>query len=697
MSESTEHSTEHSTEPKSGPKDELIEGLLTSSPAPLRERSTLAVGGAPRFAALLSSEDELRAVCRWAMREGLELYPIGGGSNILCADEGLEGLALSLSDQELSWEPSAEESGVTLVTAGAGLEWDELVAWSVARGLAGIECLSGIPGQVGAAPIQNIGAYGQELSDCCVGVRVYDSLRDELSWWGPERCAWSYRDSAFKRHPRRFIVLKLRLALREGGAPTLRYEQLTERLGPTPSLAELRAELLRLRASKSMVYDPSDPNHRSAGSFFLNPILSPQEMSALERRAVERSLPSPPRWREGLGFKVPAAWLIERAGCPKGYGEGRAGLSSAHCLALINRGGASASELINLAREVQLKVHERFGLWLQAEVNLWGFQSPQLAPVSSSLQQPSGLELRGGRRPRVALASCAQLPPWERDDEPLIAALRARGLEVERPQWRDPLVEWSRYDLVIPRTTWDYQESPEAFLAWLTQVEAQSALANDAEVIRWNLNKRYLQDLEALGATTPATRWIERVNAATEAPSAEELRVLCDERGWRRAFLKPTVAANAWGTARFDCEEPEELERASALLRELLTERSFILQPYYEGVETEGELSMIFFGGRFSHAVQKVPKAGDYRVQDDHGASDRPWSAPAAWIERAQRLLSALPYELLYARVDCLRGADGAAHLIELELIEPSLFFRHDQGAGERLAELIAQRLRCAP
>jgi|GEM_PF-14184 len=672
---------------------ELPAGRVHDRPTPLKALTTLGVGGAPRYEVEVFTDSELRSVVRWARTQGLPLYPLGGGSNVLCADEPLHAVIVRFGSRELTLDKPVAKNGLTILTASAGLSWDALVEESVQRGLAGLECLSGIPGQVGAAPIQNIGAYGQSLSDTCVGVKVYDTLRDELDWWSPERCDFGYRSSVFKRHPRRFVILKVRFALRSKGAPTLRYPQLKDRLPQgAVSLEEVRSEVLALRRSKSMVYDPQDPNHRSAGSFFLNPVLSPQELASLEARAEASSLPAPPRWADGAGFKVPAAWLIERAGCPKGYGEGQAGLSSEHCLALINRGEASAQALIELARDVQQKVKEAFGVWLSPEVNLWGFHGAPLSEVSGS-SAPVRVSWPGAP-PQVALASCRALPPWERDDAPLLAELQRRGVEVSCPHWDDPLVEWGSYDLVIPRTTWDYQERPQAFRDWLSLVDQVSALAHPVSLIEWNLNKIYLKDLEARGVATPPTCWIEQVRSTADAPSAEALKTMCERRGWRHAFLKPTIAANAWGTLRFDSQDPDSLELATAHLSALLTQRSFILQAYNHRVETDGEYSMIFFGERFSHGVQKLPRSGDYRVQDDHGASDRPWTPPAEWVEAGERLLKGLPHRSVYARVDSLKGPDDAPQLIELEVIEPSLFFRHDPEAPARFAEVICDQLR---
>ena len=282
---------------------------VSANPAPLRERTTLELGGAPRFEARVSDVKELSEVLTWAQAQGLPLYPLGGGSNVLCSDEGLEGVLLTLTDAEVMWgEPNAQ--GEVRVTAGAAVVWDQLVAESVARGLAGLECLSGIPGWVGAAPVQNIGAYGQSLSDTCEAVEVYDLFDERASWWRAEDCGWGYRSSAFKRHAGRFVVLKARFKLKESGAPTLAYPQLKAHLeahleaqelerGEGVSLELVRREVLALRASKSMVYDRADPNHRSAGSFFLNPLLSPQALRSLKTRAEALGVAEPPAWSEG--------------------------------------------------------------------------------------------------------------------------------------------------------------------------------------------------------------------------------------------------------------------------------------------------------------------------------------------------------------------------------------------------------------
>lgn len=298
--------------------------------------------------------------------------------------------------------------------------------------------------------------------------------------------------------------------------------------------------------------------------------------------------------------------------------------------------------------------------------------------------------------PRIALATCANLPGWERDDEPLHAALAARGVAFERPIWDDPRVDWSRYDLVVIRTTWDYAGKHAAFLAWAEALAGR--LLNPAPVVAWNTDKRYLRALAQLGVPIAPSLWFD----VGETP---KLAQRASEAGIERGFLKPVVGANSLGTLRFDARDPAELAAAELELERMLAHEAMILQPYLSAVEDEGELSVICFDGAVSHAVRKVPVAGDYRVQDDYGASDEPIAlsdelasvvaATFAGLERiaaAEGWAAALP--LAYARVDLLRDAGGSLVLNELEIVEPSLFFRHDPEAGERFASALLNRAR---
>lgn len=271
----------------------------------------------------------------------------------------------------------------------AGEPWDELVAHAVDLGLAGLECLSGIPGDVGAAPIQNIGAYGQEVSETITSVRAVD--RETLAVVDLEAGAlgFGYRDSIFKREAvDRYVLTRVRFALRAGGPEAVRYAELAQgltALGATeaPSLAEVRTAVLALRRGKSMLFDPEGENGRSAGSFFTNVTLAPPAFAALEAAVDAAAVLAPgervPRFPAPAGhLKVPAAWLIERAGFAKGAGEGRVGLSTRHTLAIVNRGGATAGEVAAFARRVRAQVLARFGVALTPEPVLWGFAPEEL-------------------------------------------------------------------------------------------------------------------------------------------------------------------------------------------------------------------------------------------------------------------------------------------------------------------------------
>jgi glutathione synthase/RimK-type ligase-like ATP-grasp enzyme len=284
---------------------------------------------------------------------------------------------------------------------------------------------------------------------------------------------------------------------------------------------------------------------------------------------------------------------------------------------------------------------------------------------------------------RIALVSCSNLPTWEIDDLPLQAALRARGAEVLVPSWDDPAFAWERVDAAVLRTTWDYVPRYPEFVRFVEAVAQRTRLFNPPALVRWNLDKRYLRELEAAGAPLAPTAWIGPHEAADVARRL-------GEGAPRIAFLKPAVGASASGTLRFatDAAGIAAAERHAA---EHPCPAGYLLQPYLAKVETEGERSLIYFAGEFSHAVRKVPRAGDYRVQDDYGASDFPHVPTAAEREAAARALAALPTKTppLYARVDLLSDDAGRPVLAEVELVEPSLFFRHDASAPERFARAV--------
>jgi UDP-N-acetylmuramate dehydrogenase len=335
----------------------------------LSELTTLRLGGpAARYLEAPTEEAVIEAVAA-ADRAGEPLLVLAGGSNVVVADEGFPGTVVRIATRGVA------RDGATLEVA-AGEPWDPLVAACVAGGLAGVECLAGIPGSVGATPIQNVGAYGQEVAETIRGVRVLDRADGTVHALAPSECGFTYRSSAFKRAPGRWVVLAVRFALEasEQSAP-IRYPELARALGVevgarAPS-AEVREAVLALRRGKGMVLDPDDPDTASAGSFFTNPVLDADASAALQERAAQRLGPDvrPPAWPQGDGqVKTSAAWLIEHAGFRRGQGnpDGIA-ISSKHTLALTNRGAGTTAELVALARAIADGVQEAFGVALVPE------------------------------------------------------------------------------------------------------------------------------------------------------------------------------------------------------------------------------------------------------------------------------------------------------------------------------------------
>jgi UDP-N-acetylmuramate dehydrogenase len=343
---------------------------------PLAPLTTLELGGHARHLAEASDEAAVLEAVRWAEARALPLLVLGGGSNLVIADGGFDGLVLRVAARGQA--RAAAAGGEVRVTARAGEPWDALVAATVGAGLAGLECLSGIPGHAGATPIQNVGAYGQEVADTVRAVRALERATGRVVDLRPEDCGFGYRTSAFKRDPERYVVVSVTFGLRPGGAPTLRYRELVDALAGAgaaasatpPTLAEVRAAVLRLRRAKSMVIDPADPNRRSVGSFFTNPVVTAGEAARIAAAAAPSELP---RWPAGDGLvKLPAAWLIERAGIDKGTRRGPVGVSSRHTLALVHHGGGTTAALLGLAREVRDAVRARFGVTLVPEPVLVG-------------------------------------------------------------------------------------------------------------------------------------------------------------------------------------------------------------------------------------------------------------------------------------------------------------------------------------
>ena len=342
---------------------------------PLAPFTTLELGGPARHFVDAADEGAVVEALRWADGRKLPVAILGGGSNMVVSDAGFDGLVVRIATRGKRFDAAG---GDVIVTAAAGEPWDDLVAEAVGRGLGGLECLSGIPGLVGATPIQNVGAYGQEVAETVRAVRVLERVTWRTRELSPEACGFDYRDSTFKREPTRFVVLSVSFGLRPGAAPALRYRELAESLAgdgtreAAPTLADARATVLALRAKKSMLVTEGDPNRRSVGSFFTNPIVAANEAEAVAVRAGDEGT-NMPRWPAGDGrVKLSAGWLIERAGIAKGLRRGPVGVSSAHALALVHHGGGTTAALIALAREICEAVRMRFGVTLVPEPTFIG-------------------------------------------------------------------------------------------------------------------------------------------------------------------------------------------------------------------------------------------------------------------------------------------------------------------------------------
>lgn len=346
----------------------------------LSELTTTRVGGPALELHAPEDRAALVAVARELFAEHDEVVVLGGGSNTIAGDGEVETPVLHVRTRGRELVQDREdEVGTVLVRAEAGEPWPELVGWCVAQGWAGVEALSGIPGSAGAAPVQNIGAYGQEVSGALRRIEFLDARSGEVSWLPAERLGFGYRSSALKRGELRGLVLRIELELLDAGdglsAPIV-FPQLAAALGCEPGerlpLARVREEVLRLRASKGMVLDPDDPDSVSSGSFFMNPVVS--RGFALELPADAPRFQAPPAEDGTEQTKLSAAWLIERAGVPRGFAlpGSRAAISAKHTLAITNRGGASAEQVLELARYVRARVESEFGVRLFPEPVLLG-------------------------------------------------------------------------------------------------------------------------------------------------------------------------------------------------------------------------------------------------------------------------------------------------------------------------------------
>lgn len=338
---------------------------------PLAPLSTLGVGGAARWFVEVTSLEQVAQAHRWSEERGVPLVVLGGGSNVVIADAGVDALVAQVSIRGVDVRGDGDE---TVIAAAAGEPWDAIVALAVSRGLAGIECLSGIPGSVGGTPIQNVGAYGQEVADTIESVTVWDRTAREAVALGRGECAFAYRTSRFKgADAGRFVVCGVAFRLSRGPA-TATYPDVMALLRDqgitTPTPADVRAAVLAIRRRKGMVIDPADPDTRSVGSFFMNPIVS---VADHERISSVTGVPAPAFPMPDGRVKIPAAWLIERAGFRRGQSAGCVGISSKHTLALVNRGGARARDVLRLASAIKSRVADRFGIWLRPEPVFLGF------------------------------------------------------------------------------------------------------------------------------------------------------------------------------------------------------------------------------------------------------------------------------------------------------------------------------------
>jgi UDP-N-acetylmuramate dehydrogenase len=349
--------------------------MLMNENQPLAPYTTFRIGGPARWFVEAASEDEIVAAAAWARERGVDLFVLGGGSNVVVADTGFPGLVVRIG---LLGVTVVEAQGKRTYQAAAGEDWDRFADRTLEDHCAGLECLAGIPGTVGGTPVQNVGAYGQEAASAIERVRAYDLEEQTFVEFDAAECGFGYRRSRFNTTDRgRYIVTRVDYRLTPGGAPTLRYAELQRAVagslqeGAQPSLSDVAAAVRRVRQSKGMLLVEGDPDCRSAGSFFKNPVVSEDQV----RRIAAESGKEPPRFPAGPGqVKLAAAWLIEQAGFAKGFALGRAGVSSRHTLALVNRDGrASAEEILVLAGQITDAVEARFGIRLEMEPVRVGF------------------------------------------------------------------------------------------------------------------------------------------------------------------------------------------------------------------------------------------------------------------------------------------------------------------------------------
>lgn len=350
--------------------------MLLQENVALAPLTTFKIGGPARYFAEARSIGEVQEAVASARARALPLFVLGGGSNLVVADAGWPGLVLKVAISGIERTASGED-GKALFEVGAGESWDRFVSYAVMAQCAGVECLSGIPGSVGGTPVQNVGAYGQEVSETIESVQALDLKDGQVRELCAEACGFSYRTSIFNTTEQgRFIILRVTYALTPGREPRINYADLKrhfEGRETAPNLAEVREAVRHIRARKGMLIVAGDEDCLSAGSFFKNPVLSEAEHEELKKRASARGLNVPSYPALEMRQKVSAAWLVEHSGFARGYGFGRVGISRKHALAIVNRGGATASEVIGLKEQIQRRVEEIWAVRLEPEPVMVGF------------------------------------------------------------------------------------------------------------------------------------------------------------------------------------------------------------------------------------------------------------------------------------------------------------------------------------
>jgi len=342
--------------------------MLLQENVALAPLTTMQVGGPARFFVEAITTDDVRDAVAYAKSRKLPLFILGGGSNLIVSDAGWPGMALKVAIPGVNHR---HVHGTAYFDAGAGEDWDGFVAITVQHHCAGIECLSGIPGSVGGTPVQNVGAYGQEVADTIVSVVALNIETGEEEEFEKGDCGFRYRTSVFNTSAKgKYVILRVSFAVIHDGEPRLAYADLQKYFANhngKPTLAEVREAVRQIRASKAMLITPGDPDSRSAGSFFKNPVLSAEQFDELKTRAASRHLEIPNYPALNAQHKVSAAWLAEQSGFAKGYGNGRVGISRKHALAIVNRGGATAAEIVQFKDEIQRRVEETWGIRLEPE------------------------------------------------------------------------------------------------------------------------------------------------------------------------------------------------------------------------------------------------------------------------------------------------------------------------------------------